>query len=111
MNRLSPPELRGRHVHLEPLRTDHAPQLLLAANEARRTFAFTLVPGDRAGMDAYVATALAEQEQGLVVPFAVRDAEGTVVGSTRFLSIEWWAWPGAPPSPVPNGPDVLEIGF
>jgi N-acetyltransferase len=110
MKILEPLMLAGRHVHLEPLQPDHAPALLAAANESRATFAFTFVPDDLAGMRAYVATALAEQERGESMPFAVRDRAGVVVGSTRFMSIERWRWPGAPPEPTPVGPDALEIG-
>jgi N-acetyltransferase len=103
--------LTGRHVCLEPLQPEHAPALLAAANESRATYAFTLVPSELSGMQAYVATALAEQERGESVPLLVRDGAGAVVGSTRFMSIEHWRWPGPPPEPVPVGPDALEIGF
>jgi N-acetyltransferase len=111
MQILEPMILTGRHVLLEPLRPEHAPALLAAADESRATYTLTVVPRDLEGMRAYVATALAEQERGEAMPFAVRDGAGAVVGSTRFLSIERWRWPGAPPEPVPLGPDALEIGF
>ena len=111
MNALDPPVLEGRHVQLVPLRHEHAPLLLRAANESRATYAFTLVPSDLAGMQAYIASALLEQEAGLSLPFAVRDGSGVVVGSTRFMAIEWWDWPGAPAEPVPPGPDAMEIGY
>jgi N-acetyltransferase len=111
METLEPLTLIGGHVRLEPLQPEHAPALLAAADESRRTYAFTLVPGDLAGMAAYVATALAEQERGESMPFAVRDGAGTLVGTTRFMSIECWQWSGPPPEPVPLGPDVMEIGF
>jgi RimJ/RimL family protein N-acetyltransferase len=58
-----------------------------------------------------IETALTEQEQGQSVPFVVRDARGTVVGSTRYMTIEHWTWLSAPAEPVPNGPDAVEIGF
>ena len=111
MKELEPLTLTGSHVRLEPLQPSHAPALLAAADESRATYTLTLVPGDLAGMEAYVAAALAEQERGESMPFAVRDHAGTVVGSTRFMSIEHWRWPGPPLEPVPVGPDALEIGF
>jgi RimJ/RimL family protein N-acetyltransferase len=103
----------GRHVRLEPLELDHAPALLAAANAARATYAFTLVPRFLAGMEAYVMAALAEQERGESIPFVVKDATGAVVGSTRFMCVERWTWPEdlPPPPPVPDGPDAVEIGY
>jgi N-acetyltransferase len=110
MRRLESPTLVGRHVRLEPLDLDHADALLAAANASRTTYAFTIVPGSRTGMEAYIITALAEQDQGQSIPFVVRDHAGTIVGSTRFMVIEHWQWPGEPPAPVPDGPDAVEIG-
>ncbi len=100
----------GTHVRLEPLDIAHVDSLLAAANESRATFGFTFVPSDRGGMVAYVKTALAEQAAGDSIPFVVRDARGAVVGSTRFMNIERWAWPGDPSPPAPEGPDAVEIG-
>jgi RimJ/RimL family protein N-acetyltransferase len=110
MKTLEPLTLTGRHVRLSPLQPEHAPALLAAADESRATYGFTIVPGDLAGMQVYVATALAEQERGESIPFVVRDGAGAVVGSTRFMSIERWQWLGAPPEPLPLGPDAVEIG-
>jgi RimJ/RimL family protein N-acetyltransferase len=110
--RIEPFTLLGRHVHLEPLAIEHAPALIAAANESRATYAFTIVPSDLAGMQAYIAKALGEHERGESLPFVVKDAEGRIVGSTRYMTIEWWQWLAAPPPPppLPNGPDALEIG-
>ncbi len=111
MRKLESPTLVGRHVRLEALGLEHAEGLLAAANAARETYAFTLVPSSLAGMEAYVSAALADQERGASLPFVVRDGAGGIVGTTRFLDIEHWQWPGEPPAPVPIGPDVAEIGF
>jgi RimJ/RimL family protein N-acetyltransferase len=27
------------------------------------------------------------------------------------MAMQWWIWPGTPPPPIPNGPDVMEIGW
>jgi RimJ/RimL family protein N-acetyltransferase len=104
MKPLEPVHLRGRFVSLEPLAVGHAAELSRAANEARGTYAFTLVPPDVGGMAAYVAHALGEWELGQALPFSVRDAAGALVGSTRFLSIERWT------SDLPH-PEAVEIGF
>lgn len=104
MKPLEPVTLRGRHVHLEPLAATHAAALSRAANEARDTYRFTLVPPDAAGMSAYVEAAHREWELGQGLPFAVRDAGGDLVGSTRFYSIERW-FPERP------HPDAVEVGF
>ena len=110
MKTLDSPTFNGRHVRLEPLEDAHAEALLAAANESRSTFGLTLVPSHRAGMEAYIAAALAEREQGQSIPFVVRDGGGAIVGSTRYMCIEHWKWPGEAPPPVPDGPDALEIG-
>jgi RimJ/RimL family protein N-acetyltransferase len=106
----SPITLAGRHVRLEPLALEHAPLLLAAADEGRATFVLTLVPADLEGMRAYIQKCVDEQRERRSLPFVVRDARGDVVGATRFMTVEWWSWTGAPPEPIPNGPDAVEIG-
>lgn len=109
---MTPPELVGRHVRLAALERAHAAPLLAAANESRATYDFTFVPSDLVVMEAYVDAALAEREVGESLPFVVRDATGAIVGSTRFMCIEYWKWwGGEPPEPLPDGPDGVEIGF
>ena len=105
--------LAGRHVRLEPLAPAHAPALLAAATSGPRgTYAFTLVPATEAETVAYVDDALELHRAGRALPFATVDAaSGRVVGSTRYLNVEFWAWP--PGSPLQRGetlPDVVEIG-
>jgi RimJ/RimL family protein N-acetyltransferase len=96
-------ELRSRDVVLEPLALSHVDALLAAASEERATYAFTLVPHDRASTLDYVEAALTDARAGDALPFAVRlPADGRVVGSTRFLDIEDWDGTG-----VPN---AVEIG-
>ena len=104
--------LSGRHVRLEPLELTHAESLLSAADMSRATYTLQPVPSSLNDMRAFVATALAEEERGESLPFVVRDAAaGHVVGTTRFMAIEWWARPGPAPEPSPRGPDVVEIGW
>ncbi|MBB5016302.1 GNAT family N-acetyltransferase [Rehaibacterium terrae] len=85
---LQPLTLKGRHVSLEPLSPAHAPALALAAadGELHRLW-YTSVPGPHE-VEAYVQKALAQQDAGLALPFAVRDAQGDIVGSTRYCNAD-----------------------
>jgi N-acetyltransferase len=111
MARLDRVTLSGEHVRLVPLEEGQAEGLLAAAEPARGTYAWQRVPETLDGMRAFVRTALDEEARGESLPFAVLDAAGSVVGTTRYMSIEWWAWHAPPPEPRPVGPDVLEIGW
>ncbi|MGH7317402.1 MAG: GNAT family N-acetyltransferase [Candidatus Rokuibacteriota bacterium] len=110
---VAPVTLEGRWVRLDPLAKAHAPGLLAAAAGPRDTYGLTLVPGNAAETAAYIETALGEQAAGRALPFATVDrATGQVVGSTRFLNIEFWPWP--PDNANQRGadrPDVVEIGW
>jgi RimJ/RimL family protein N-acetyltransferase len=83
-----PVTLSGKHVSLEPLRPEHASglQAALADGELSRLW-FTSVP-KADGVDAYIATALAGQAAGTDLPFVVRDADGLIVGSSRYCHVE-----------------------
>ena len=83
-----PVTLSGRHVRLEPLAMEHAPGLhaAVADGELWRRW-YTVVPQPD-GIDAYIATALRGQAAGTDLPFVVRDADGAIVGSTRYCRIE-----------------------
>jgi len=109
---VTPVVLEGRFVRLEPLSAEHAPALLAAASGPRATYGLTLVPGSLAEATAYIDTALGEQSTRRSLPFATVDRSiGRVVGSTRFLNIEFWTWP--PGNACQRGverPDVVEIG-
>jgi RimJ/RimL family protein N-acetyltransferase len=97
--------LHGARVVLQPLDPTDVAALHAAASEDRATYAFTTVPATEAAMRDYVAEALAEEAAGRALPFAIIDrATGRVVGSTRFLDIQYW--PGGPP----RVPTVVEIG-
>ena len=99
--------LQGNLVRLEPLSLDHVPALTEAATNDRSTCCFTLVPGDTEAMAAYVATALAEQLTGRTLAFATV-AHGDVVGSTRFMDMDYWHDSAvSSPRVVPS---VVEIG-
>jgi RimJ/RimL family protein N-acetyltransferase len=84
----SPVTLEGHGVRLEPLGPAHADGLAAAAADGRLwELWFTVAPRpDEAA--AYVAQALAGQEAGHMLPWAVREAAtGTIVGTTRYHDI------------------------
>ncbi len=108
----------NRFVRLEPLSLDHVDALLAAATRDRSTFQLAPVPRDRAEMLDYVTRALADEQAGRALPFAVVRADPEeVVGSIRLMSLEWWSWPagpilvpGEPRRAGADSPDVAEIG-
>ena len=110
MPSLSPVTLVGRHVRLAPLGYEHGDALLAAANETRSHYQFTIVPDSRASMNTYLRAAFSEQLAGTSLPFVVLDPHGTPIGTTRYMNIQTFSWPGPPPEPLPVGPDVVEIG-
>lgn len=84
------PTLAGRHVRLAPLSASHADALRAAAADGELwTLRYTSVPTPRPGeAEAYIAAALAQRDAGLAWPFAVFDAAGDLVGSTRYYDID-----------------------
>ena len=75
-------------MRLEPLAREHAPGLEQAAADGRLwELWFTSVP-DPGQAGKYIETALAGQEAGHMLPWAVRDlASGAIAGSTRYHDI------------------------
>lgn len=109
---VAPVVLEGRVVRLEPLTVAHEGGLLAAASGPRDTYGLTWVPGSLAEAAAYIDAALGEQTARRSLPFATVDrARGRVVGSTRFLNIEYWTWPpGNAHQRGAERPDAVEIG-
>jgi RimJ/RimL family protein N-acetyltransferase len=94
----TPPTLRGTHVSLEPLTPAHAAGLRDAVEDGRLyDLWYTNVP-EAKDVETYVAGALDKQAGGTQLAFAVRDAQGRVVGTTRYYDID------------PNTPR-LQIGY
>ncbi len=94
------PTLQGRHVRLEPLQHEHADGLIAAASDGELwKLWYTSVPGPET-VSKYIDTALEWQSQGRALPFVVRDAQGEIVGSTRYGNVEaahrrveiGWTW-------------------
>ena len=108
---LRPFELTGRHVRLEPLSSAHVPGLVAAAAEDRSSYGWTSVPDGPEEAAEYVRSALAEQDGGRVLPFAVvRTGDDAVVGSTRFLDMEVLGRPDVVLLDDERPPDAVEIG-
>jgi RimJ/RimL family protein N-acetyltransferase len=82
-----PPRLQGVHVALEPLQPEHADGLRDAAADGRLwELWYTNVPMPEE-VDAYVDAALAMQANGAALAFVVRDAQGRIVGTTRYYDL------------------------
>ncbi|HTN47902.1 MAG TPA: GNAT family protein [Burkholderiaceae bacterium] len=83
-----PMVLEGHGVRLEPLVREHHDGLVAAASDGELwTLWFTSVPAPPE-TDAYISAALAGQDAGHMLPWAVRDLEnGAIVGSTRYHDI------------------------
>jgi RimJ/RimL family protein N-acetyltransferase len=83
------PTLTGPTIELRPLQqADSAALVEAAADGELWNNKVTIVPGPET-VDSYVATALAGQHAGTVMPFViVRRESGQVVGSTRFWKID-----------------------
>jgi len=95
--------LTGRHVTLEPMRSDHADEIAAAGAGDRSTFGFTQVPDGPTESAAYVAWLLDDAARGQAGPFVQRRLDdGVIVGCTRFLNP---LWPLGRPDP-----DEVEIG-
>jgi RimJ/RimL family protein N-acetyltransferase len=96
--------LTGRSVRLEPLRREHAAELLPAATDQDIWRLMPVaMPRDVAELERWIAGALEEQTLGNQVAFITRrQSDGVAIGSTRFLHIErahrtaeiGWTWLG-----------------
>ena len=82
-----PPHLHGRHVALEPLQPAHADGLRAAAadGELWKLWVTNVPEPDQVG--SWLDDALAKQAAGEQIAFTVRDADGRIVGSTRYYEL------------------------
>ena len=83
-----PKILEGHGIRLEPLTQEHHDALAAAAADGQLwELWFTSVP-EPGGTKEYIAAALKGQQDGHMLPWAVRDlAGGTIVGTTRYHDI------------------------
>ena len=98
----SPAVLEGEHIRLRPLVAADAEALHAAADDPAGLFRY--LPDRLQSLEdhrGFVARALAEQQQGRALPFAICAlADGAVLGTTRFGAIEpaharaeiGWTW-------------------
>lgn len=88
MINLGPVTLEDHGVRLEPLSREHHDALAVAAADGKLwDLWFTSVP-EPGQTHSYISSALAGQEAGHMLPWAVREmATGTIVGSTRYHDI------------------------
>ena len=108
--------LTGRHVRLEPLDHRHVDGLAAAAAVDSSLYQWSPVPQNKTEAASYIDTALAWQDAGTAVSFAVvrvndRVDDGVVIGSTRFFNLERWAWPPGHARHGCQDPDACEIGY
>jgi RimJ/RimL family protein N-acetyltransferase len=83
----STPTLRGRLVALEPLCAEHAGGLRAASADGDlSSLWYANVPAPD-GVDGFITAALAQRDAGRDMPFAVRDASGDIVGTTRYYDM------------------------
>lgn len=85
---LHPVTLERDGIRLEPLAPAHRPEVAEAVTDGELwKLWFTSVP-EPEGVAAWLETALAGQERGVMLPWAVRElASGKVIGSTRYHDI------------------------
>ncbi|MGE0129658.1 MAG: GNAT family N-acetyltransferase [Blastocatellales bacterium] len=88
MIEIHPVTLEGHGVRLEPLTYEYHDGLAATAADGRLwELWFTAVP-EPEQTRAYIASALAGQEAGHMLPWAVRElASGEIIGSTRYHDI------------------------
>lgn len=104
--------LTGRHVRLEPLALEHVEGLVAASAGDAELYRWSAVPRGKDAVARYIETALAWREAGTGHAFAtVRQADGTVIGSTRFFDMDKFPWPAGHARHGRTLPDVCEIGY
>lgn len=85
----TPVTLSGRHAALEPLSLDHHEALRAAVSDGELwNLWYTNIPKPEA-MRADIERKLAQQAEGSMLPFAVRDpATGKIAGITTYMNID-----------------------
>jgi RimJ/RimL family protein N-acetyltransferase len=103
--RVEPVTLTGLHVRLEPLAESHLDELWPVASEASLWEWIPWPVRSKDELRTYIATALASQAAGTMLPFLNRlVATGEAIGSSRFGNIYpadyraeiGWTWVGVP---------------
>lgn len=85
---LHPVTLQAHGIRLEPLTQDHHDGLVAAAMDGELWKLWVTSIPEPGKMPAYIADALAGQQAGHMLPWAVRElASGAIVGSTRYHDV------------------------
>jgi N-acetyltransferase len=85
---LEPVTLAGTHARLEPLSQDHRDGLVAAVEDGELwKLWYTSIPAPEK-MQAEIERRLALQAAGLMLPFTVRDADGTIAGMTTYMNVD-----------------------
>lgn len=88
MSLVTPVTLKGQHATLEPLTLAHEAEAIEAVRDGELwQLWYTLIPPPER-MRAEIERRLALQAQGSMLPFAVRNAEGRMVGMTTYMHID-----------------------
>ncbi len=88
MSLVTPITLKGQHATLEPLTLAHEAEAIEAVRDGELwRLWYTSIPTPER-MRAEIERRLALQAQGSMLPFAVRDAEGRMVGMTTYMHID-----------------------
>jgi RimJ/RimL family protein N-acetyltransferase len=104
---LQPVTLSGRRIRLEPLRSEHAEDLAVAAADDQIwTYLDEPTPWDLSSVRAFIADAASEQERGARLAFAIitrepgtRSAALATSTSARVTEVLRSAGPGSPRPP------------
>lgn len=88
MLQMKPITLEGKHVRLEPLALHHAQQAYEAGRYEEIWTYMSVIIRTPQDAESFIASALAGQEEGRELPFAIIDRKtDRLIGSTRFLNI------------------------
>jgi RimJ/RimL family protein N-acetyltransferase len=85
---LEPVTLVGAYARLEPLSQNHRDDLVTAVQDGELwKLWYTAIPAPDK-MQADIESRLALQAAGLMLPFTVRDADGTIAGMTTYTNVD-----------------------
>jgi N-acetyltransferase len=84
----APVTLKGQHATLEPLTLAHEAETIEAVKDGELwQLWYTSIPSPER-VRAEIERRLSLQEKGSMLPFAVRDASGRLVGMTTYMNID-----------------------
>jgi RimJ/RimL family protein N-acetyltransferase len=88
MGWLEPVVLEGRHARLEPLSQDHHDGLVTAVKDGELwKLWYTSIPAPES-MKAEIARRLGLLASGAMLPFTVKQPDGTIAGMTTYMNVD-----------------------